>query len=112
MVERRASASLAELAGEVESGLRGWRTAHPGATLGEIEEETDRRLAALRTALVAEAAHQGAASGRPDCPTCGVAMQRVGPRERTVTTAQGAALTLRGPGYRCPACGAGLFPPR
>jgi YgiT-type zinc finger domain-containing protein len=88
-----------------------WREAHPRATLREIETETDRQLAVLRSALVSRLAHLGQDDTRPHCPSCGAPMQRVGRRARTVTTAQDAVLTLRGPGYRCPACGAGLFPP-
>lgn len=96
----------------VQERLVRWRTAHPRATLRQIEEEVDLQIAGLRTGLVARVAHLGHDDARPDCPTCGVPMQRVGRRERTVTTAQDQALTLRGAGYRCPACGAGLFPPR
>lgn len=96
----------------VQERLVRWRAAHPRATLREIEEEVDRQMAGLRTGLVAQMAHQAQDPTRPDCPTCGAAMQWVGVRERTVTTAQDEALTLRGSGYRCPACGAGLFPPR
>lgn len=97
---------------EAHARLAQWRHAHPRATLREIEEAVDRHLAPLRTTLIAQVAHQEQATTRPACPSCGVPMQRVGTRERTVLTAQDAALTLRGPGYRCPACGAGLFPPR
>ena len=106
----RPSASQAVLA--VQASLQQWRRDHPRATLREIEGEVDRRLAHLRTGLVEQVAHQEQAQTRPPCPTCSETMQRVGMRERTVTTAQDAVLTLRGAGYRCPACGAGLFPPR
>jgi YgiT-type zinc finger domain-containing protein len=96
----------------VQASLQQWRQDHPRATLREIEEAVDRHLVQLRTDLVEQVAHQGQGQTRPTCPTCGAAMQQVGRRERTVTTAQDAVLTLRGAGYRCPACGAGLFPPR
>jgi hypothetical protein len=101
-----------EPAAAVQERLVRWRETHPRAPLREIEEETDRQLAALRSQLVSRLAHLGQDDTRPDCPTCGEAMQRVGRRARTVITAQNEALTLQGPGYRCPACGAGLFPPR
>lgn len=97
---------------DAQACLQQWRHDHPHATLREIEQEVDRQMAPLRTRLVAQVAHQEQDTTRPVCPTCGEPMQRVGMRERTVTTAQDAALTLRGPGFRCPACGAGLFPPR
>jgi YgiT-type zinc finger domain-containing protein len=112
MDERTALEGCGRAAAGIETGLRRWRAANPGATLREIEEEADRRLAPLRTELVRMAAHQGPPATRPPCPECGGPTRRVGTRERTVTTAQDQALTLRGPGYRCPACGAGLFPPR
>lgn len=97
---------------EAQVCLQQWRRAHPRATLREIEAEVDRQMAQVRTHLLTQVAHQEQAMGRPDCPTCGALMQRVGLRERTVVTAQDEAVTLRGAGYRCPACGAGLFPPR
>lgn len=97
---------------DAHARLQQWRRDHPRATLREIESEVDRQLAPLRTGLVARVACQEQDPARPDCPTCGEPMQRVGVRERTVITAHDEALTLRGPGYRCPACGAGLFPPR
>ncbi len=96
---------------EAQARLQHWRRDHPRATLREIEAEVDRHLAQVRTHLLTQVAHQGPATVRPDCPTCGAAMQRVGRRERTVHTVHDETLTLRGDGYRCPACGAGLFPP-
>ncbi len=96
---------------EVQAQLRQWRAAHPTATFAEIEAAADRHLAALRTALIAEAAHAGEVPARPDCPAWATPMQQVGQRQRTVRTAQHAPVTVQGPGYRCPACGAGLFPP-
>ena len=36
------------LAREVFSGMREWRVQHPRATLQEIEEELDKRLAQMR----------------------------------------------------------------
>lgn len=112
MTEPMATDCLPSVAAEVQERLLGWRAAHPRATLREIEDAADRELATLRSLLVGRLAHAGQDAGRPVCPTCGAAMQRVGTRERTVTTAQDEMLTLRGDGYRCPACGAGLFPPR
>lgn len=96
---------------EVRSRMAQWRAAHPDATFGEIEGEVDRQLAPLRAELVGAAAHAGRVAARPACPSCGTAMHQAGQRQRTVLTARQEAVTLRGPGYRCPACGAGLFPP-
>jgi ribosomal protein S27AE len=99
-------------AADAQEHLAQWRHEHPRATLREIEAAVDRQMARLRTTLIVQVAHQEQDLARPACPSCGVAMQRVGTRERTVLTAQDETLPLRGPGYRCPACGAGLFPPR
>lgn len=111
-MSRPAGSALDDAAARaVRARVRQWRQDHPQATLREIEEEVDRHLATWRTQLVTEAAHQGPEAIRPTCPQCASPMQQVGKRERTVITAQDERLTLRGPGYRCPACGAGLFPP-
>jgi YgiT-type zinc finger domain-containing protein len=104
-------ADPAQTVGAVQTTLQHWRQAHPRATLREIELEVDRQLAAVRTGLVEQIAHQGPDLPRPSCPTCGETMHRVGVRHRTVLTAQDETLRLHGTGYRCPACGAGLFPP-
>lgn len=100
-----------QLAATAHARLDAWRQAHPRATLREIELEVDRQLAAARTGVIERLAQHGAEDARPACPTCGRLMQQVGERERTVRTAQDQRLTVRGPGYRCPACGTGLFPP-
>ena len=99
-----------ERAVDLRSQLAAWRRAHPDATLLEIEQEVDRRLAGVRTDLVAETA--GGAAARPACPGCGAAMERAGSRPRHLTGPHNAALILEGVRYRCPACGAGLSPPR
>jgi len=101
-----------QVAAMAHARLDAWRRTHPRATLREIEAEVDRQLADVRTHAIERLAHDVAAEPRPACPTCGGPMQQVGMRERTVVTAQDERLTVRGPGDRCPACGAGLFPPR
>jgi YgiT-type zinc finger domain-containing protein len=95
---------------EVEAALATWRQTHPAATLGEIERVVDEILSSYRAALITTAA--AAAPGiRPECPTCGRPLQRVGQRTRHVRTAHGGELTFTEPAYRCPACGTGVFPP-
>lgn len=91
--------------------LARWRAAHPEATLGEIEAAVDTHLSAWRAALIMETATAGMPAARPRCPGCGAAMQQVGTRSRTVRTAHEGVLTFTDPAWRCPACGAGLFPP-
>lgn len=97
---------------EAQAALRAWLAAHPQATLYEMEVATERHLARVRAALVGDlVATAGQPPGRPSCPECGTVMQQTGQQERTVLLAHDEPLTLHGPRYRCPACGAGLFPP-
>jgi YgiT-type zinc finger domain-containing protein len=91
--------------------LAAWRAAHPAATLAEIEQTVDQHLSAQRAALIADLATAPAAA-RPACAQCGTPMHQNGTRTVTVTTAHEGRVPLTGPQYVCPACGAGLFPPR
>ena len=90
--------------------LESWRAAHPRATLREIEVEVDRRLAAARARLV-EAMASAGPEAPPPCPGCGSAMRWDGARTRRLTTTRDQAVALVRRYARCPACGAGLFPP-
>lgn len=104
--------SAPDVLARAQAELRAWRAAHPEATFYDIEVETERHLARVRAALVSEVGRDGAGeAARPSCPDCGTSMQQVGRQERTVLLPYDEALTLAGPRYRCPACGAGLFPP-
>ena len=96
----------------VEAGLAVWMQAHPEATLLEIEHAVDRHLSGYRAALIGEAAQQEEATAPPACPRCGVVMRRDGRHAMTQTTAHAGEVTLTGQTWRCPACGAGLSPPR
>jgi predicted RNA-binding Zn-ribbon protein involved in translation (DUF1610 family) len=98
---------------EVRRDLAQWRAAHPRATLREIEQEVDRRLAAVRAGLIQTAALAGAAEAEPPaCPQCGGAMVWDGTRARHLTTTHNEVLELSRRYARCPVCGTGLFPPR
>jgi DNA-directed RNA polymerase subunit RPC12/RpoP len=91
--------------------LRRWRRAHPDATLTEIEQALDARLDAARAGLLAEVA-----GDIPDeeerCPECGERLARRGTRTRTLRTRGDVPLELTRAYLRCPACGAGVSPPR
>lgn len=108
------------LSEEVVSGMGQWREQHPRATLREIELALDERLAKLRAhmledaALASEAADwQGAAPGeQPVCAQCGRRLVARGKRERRLQTQEGEEVVLKRSYGVCPACGAGLFPPR
>jgi len=92
------------------SALASWRTAHPHATLAEIEHAVDQQLSAYRATLITDLA-TATVPDRPPCPSCGAVLHQVGRRSRTVRTAQEGTLTFTEATYRCPACGAGFSPP-
>ena len=92
-----------------------WRQAHPKATWAEIEAAVEAQLGPLRarvlgeTALASDAARlEGAA---PSCPGCGGPTAASGTRRRRLRGEGDAALDLERAYARCPACGAGFFPP-
>jgi hypothetical protein len=104
----------------VMTGMKEWRLQHPRASFGEIEAALDERLAKMRArmlqdlALASVAAKVSAASEeeRPRCPQCGGALEARGEEKRTLTTTYNQPVTLRRSYAYCPACDAGLFPPR
>lgn len=106
--------------GTVGDGLREWRAAHPRASWSEIEGELDARWYPVRARLLEEAALSSTAanlaaqvpSARPCCPSCGTMLVDRGQHERLVTVHGNQAIRLRRSYGVCPACGAGLFPPR
>jgi hypothetical protein len=91
--------------------VRAWRHAHPHASLTEIERELDARLAAARAALLGEVAAD-APTDDPRCPDCGGPLVRRGGRTRTLRTTGDAPVALTRSYLSCPACGAGVSPPR
>jgi len=100
---------LAETA--IAADLRAWRRAHPDATLTEIERALDERLAPARAALLAEVAGD-APDEEERCPACGGRLTRRGVRTRVLRTQGDASVDLTRAYLACPACGAGLSPPR
>ncbi len=109
-----------ELAEEAIIGMKEWRMGHPKATFKEIETALDERLADVRArmlqdaALASDAADVVAASAgeRPKCAECGEMLEARGQELRSLTTNHNRTITLRRSYAICPACGAGLFPPR
>ena len=108
------------LAEEVLTGMKEWRLQHPTATFSEIEAALDERLGRLRARMLEDAALASAAAtwsqeggtARPPCPTCGAPLQSRGKAARHLQTHAGQEITLTRSYGTCPACGAGLFPPR
>lgn len=109
-----------QLTQDVMTGMREWRLRHPKATLREIETELDARLHRMRARMLEDMALASAAadwseapSGQhPACPDCGQPLQLRGTDTRTLQTHGGQELHLHRRYGTCPACGAGLFPPR
>lgn len=108
-----------ELAQEVLLEMRRWREAHATATLQEIEEEVDHRMARMRAGMVEGTAMSSAAvevgsrtAEQPTrCPTCGGVLQARGKQRRQLKTTGGQTVQLtRSYGY-CPTCQVGFFPP-
>ena len=57
-------------AAQVRAEVQAWRATRPQATLTQIEQEVDRRLAAARARLVEAVAQAGpVAAAPPACPT-------------------------------------------
>lgn len=95
----------------LEAELHAWRQSHPAATFTELEAAVDARVNALRAALLGELAPDLPADAER-CPHCGTRLVRRGTHPRTLITHGDQAVTLRRSYQTCPACGAGLFPPR
>jgi hypothetical protein len=108
------------LGAELARELTEWRSAHPKATLAELEQVVFEAMGRLQARVLDELAHSSGAAElaespsaeRPGCPACGGALEPRGMRERAVLTPrQAAPLRLRRSYGMCPACGVGLFPP-
>lgn len=105
---------------EIREQLRQWRREHPRATFDEIDAEVARQYARVHAAVVAELSMAAdpvdgvdAAVGTSIvCPECQAPMQRRGQRRRRMATRRGMEAEVVRDYYVCPACGAGLFPPR
>jgi RNase P subunit RPR2 len=104
---------------EVISGVAAWRVQHPAATLREIEQAVDERLAGMRARLVEDAVLRSKqadlaalpATERPVCAQCGTVLEARGKRTRRLTTRHNREVRLERSYAVCPTCGGGLFPP-
>ena len=106
------------VAEEAMGGMKGWRVEHPRATMAEIEEELDKRLAKLRvqmltdTALASDSTEMttGAEEERVRCVECGKALEARGKQERLLTSQHNQVVRLERSYGVCPQCEAGFFP--
>jgi ribosomal protein S27AE len=105
---------------DVMTEMRAWRVAHPKATLREIEIELDTQLNRMRARMLEDIALASPAADwadtpacqHPTCPDCGAPLHLRGTDTRILQTHGGQELTFQRRYGTCPACGAGLFPPR
>lgn len=97
------------------AALEAWRQAHPKATWAQIEAAVEGQLGPLRAALLRDTALASEAADlagdRGVCPACGERLHAAGRRRRRLRSDQDAVIDLERTYARCPACGAGLFPP-
>jgi hypothetical protein len=108
-----------QLSEEVMTGMREWRLKHRKATLREIENELDGRLARMRARMLEDLAMQSEAAEwearaeeqPPKCPTCGVELAERGSHVRILDTHGGETITLERSYGVCPTCKSGVFPP-
>lgn len=100
----------------MQARLQQWRGEHPQASFDEIEDVVQGEVARWPAPLVDEVIQAGApvtaADAPPGCAECGGPMQRNGRRTRQVQRRRGQPIRLDRDYSVCPACGAGLFPPR
>ena len=109
-----------QLTAEITREMGAWRLAHPKATLRQIETELDARLSRMRARMLEDLALSSAtavwaeipAPQQPLCPDCQAPLDDRGAKTRTLQTHGGQHLSLTRSYGVCPACGAGLFPPR
>ena len=109
-----------QLGDEVMIGMKEWRLQHPRATFREIEAALDERWAKMRARMLQDLALSSAAAKvseeeqaeRPRCPKCDGPLEARGEQSRTLTTNYNQPVKLTRSYTYCPACEAGLFPPR
>jgi len=106
-----------QLAREVLSGMKEWRSQHPTATFAEIEEVIEEHVAKMRARMLEDvvqwrAAQAGGEAAQMRCNACGGELEQRGKHVRHLTTQGNQQIALeRTYGY-CPTCRVGFFPPR
>jgi predicted ribonuclease toxin of YeeF-YezG toxin-antitoxin module len=109
-----------QLIDDVMTGMKEWRIQHPRASFQEIESALDEKLAKVRARMLQDIALASKAakaseqehSERAKCPECSQPMEARGEETRTLLTNYNQPIKLTRSYAYCPACQAGLFPPR
>jgi hypothetical protein len=105
-----------QLAREVLSGMKDWRSQHPRATFAEIEEAIEEQVAKMRARMLEDVVRWPEVGGRETeqqmrCNACGRELEERGKHVRHLTTQGNQQIALeRSYGY-CPTCRVGFFPP-
>lgn len=102
---------------KVNAAIEEWRREHPEATLTEIEEAVDSRMAEVRTKMVEDLAQGGRTAdlkrlARPVCPRCGQPVAANGKGRRKLKTYRGQIIELERDQAYCTHCEVTFFPSR
>ena len=103
---------------KINAAIEEWRGEHPEATLTEIEEAVDSRMAGVRTQMVEDLAQEGrtanlkrlARAERPECPRCGQPAAANGRGRRKLKTYYGETIELERDQAYCTHCEVTFFP--
>ena len=93
-----------------------WRTAHPKATLAEIEQAVDEQINRLRARMIEQTAQTSAAASHETsqelvCEQCRQPRHSRGRAKRKWQTHGGQEVEVERTYVSCPQCGGGFFPP-
>jgi hypothetical protein len=105
---------------KINAAIEAWRQEHPEATLTEIEEAVDSRLASMRRQMVQDLAQEGrtanlrqlAKEERPKCPRCGQRVAANGKGKRKIRTVYDEVIELERHQAYCQSCELTFFPSR
>ncbi len=109
-----------DLQDKINAAIEEWRRENPEATLTEIEEAVDSRMADVRTKMVEDLAQGGrtanlkrlAKEERPECPQCGQRVAANGKGRRKLKTYRGQVIELERDQAYCTSCEVTFFPSR
>lgn len=107
-----------DLQERINEAIETWRQEHPEATLTEIEEAVDGRIAEVRAQIIQDVAQMGqnaqisklSKEERPKCPRCGQAVVANGTGIRKLKTAYEHQIELERQQAYCQSCGLTFFP--
>lgn len=108
-----------DLQDKINAAIEEWRREHPEATLTEIEEAVDTRLAPMRAKMVQDLAQEGRTADLkklprdkwPPCPRCGRRVVANGKAKRQLQTAHGQTIELERHQAYCRSCRLTFFRP-